>query len=214
MIIRAFEAEGGGDIYQGGIIYSRGGSYILGGDRIFQGGIRYFRGGSYILGGDRIFQGGIRYFRGESDIFGGFFFFGGHDIFQRGSDIAEGTLKSGGAINRNKEPPPPSDHRRQPVTRLAEQIGHPEQALRIQKGFERGQRWVYVMNRGVRSPRDCRNRLQVRWFGCVWGAFSLHKRINTHSDTHICKLSEQYNKATLFGFFLFGIVSRRQPGHT
>ena len=41
-------------------------------DHIFQGGIIYFRGGSYILGG------------GGSDIFGGV------DVFQRGSDIAEG----------------------------------------------------------------------------------------------------------------------------
>ena len=49
----------------------------------------YLRGGSYIFGGYRIVQGasdilGVRYSKGGSDILGG------DDIFQRGSDIAEG----------------------------------------------------------------------------------------------------------------------------
>ena len=42
-----------------------------------------------------------------------------------------------------------------------------EQALRIQKRFGRGQRWMDVMNRDICSRRGGRNRFRVHWVGCV-----------------------------------------------
>ena len=100
-------------------MYARVGSYISGGDHIFQGGVIYFRGGDRMFqgGGSDIFLGGgSDIFLGESDIFGGGsdFFWGDH-IFFWGDHIflaamiyfsgvpilPKGSHESGRPMNRN-----------------------------------------------------------------------------------------------------------------
>ena len=59
------------------------------------------------------------------------------------------------------------EHAAPRTNRPAGQIGHHEQALRIQKCFGRGQKWIDVVNRAACSRRDGRNRLRVGRDRCV-----------------------------------------------